>query len=254
MKKEINAFFNLAKYKLSNWSPHIFLGIGVIGFGTTIVMACKATPKAIDLKNNAEIDKGCKLNLFEEVKAVTPAYWPSAVTGALSVGCFVLSTSISERKKAAALAAYSISEAALKTYQDKVIDTIGKKKEGDLRASIAQDKVNSTRPEAQYIISDHGLTMCFDSVSGRYFKSDIEKIRKAVNNINERMIDEMTCTLNDFYDELDIPPIAIGWLLGWDINRKILSVDYDSTLTKDNVPCLVLDYKVYPQEEWKSWY
>ena len=79
-------------------------------------------------------------------------------------------------------------------------------------------------------------------MSGRYFESDIEKLRKAVNDLNRRMRDEIQITLNEFYYEIGLDSIKIGDSLGWDIDKGYIELEFSSQLDKDGVPCLVIGH------------
>ena len=106
-------------------------------------------------------------------------------------------------------------------------------------------------PETAYVTGT-GMTLCYDVISGRYFKSDIEKIRQAVNNVNYRMKYEDYIAVNDFYEEIGLGPIQIGNELGWHIDDGYLDVCFSSKLTGDGTPCLVLDYIAAPRYEFKN--
>lgn len=58
-------------------------GAGVVG---TAVLAAKATPKAIERKEEAEKEKGEPLTGWEKVKVMAPCYIPAAGTGVATIG------------------------------------------------------------------------------------------------------------------------------------------------------------------------
>ena len=89
--------------------------------------------------------------------------------------------------------------------------------------------------------------MCFDVLSGRYFKSDIDLIKRVENNINKRMFNDMYISLNEFYIELGLEPIGIGDDLGWSVDKGMIDIDFSSQLADDGTPCLVIDYSVSPK-------
>ena len=68
-------------------------------------------------------------------------YVPTAIMGGLTIACIIGANSINLRRNAALAGAYSLTEAALKEYQAKVIETIGDKKEQAIRDDIAKDRV-----------------------------------------------------------------------------------------------------------------
>ena len=235
-------------------SPTILTGIGIAGMITTTILAVQATPKALRLleEKKADISESEKLPSIEVVKTAWKVYVPAVLTGILSTVCLIGANSVNQRRGAALAAAYSLSESALKEYREKVVETIGKKKEQAIRDDIAKDRV-AENPVREVVVTDRGSTLCYDSISGRYFKSDIETLRRTVNDLNRRMRDEMFISLNDFYcavDNPDLGPTKLGDRLGWTIDKGYIDLGFSSQLTADGTPCLVLDYTVAPEYEY----
>ena len=72
----------------------------------------------------------------------------------------------------------------------KVIEMFGEKKNEAVKDAIAKDKVEKNPVVTrEVIITEKGNTLCYDAVSGRYFKGDIEKIKKAECELNRQMRD-----------------------------------------------------------------
>ena len=95
--------------------------------------------------------------------------------------------------------------------------------------------------------------MCYDSVSGRYFKSDMETIKKAENELDARLRNEMYVSLNEFYYEIGLEPLrVIGEDLGWNIDNGYLDLNFSSQIASDGTPCLVLDYGVAPRYDFRN--
>lgn len=235
-------------------SPELLTGIGIAGMVTTVVLAVRATPKALRLidEKKADIPEEENIPRIEAVKAAWKVYVPAILTGILSTICLIGANSVNQRRNAAIAAAYSLSESALKEYREKVVETIGERKEQAIRDDIAKDRITEN-PVREVIVSDRGSTLCYDSLSGRYFKSDIEKLRRIVNDLNRRMRDEMFISLNDFYcavDNPDLGPTKLGDSLGWNIDKGYIDLNFSSQLTTDGTPCLVLDYTVVPEYEY----
>lgn len=244
----------VAKSAARKHSPEILTGIGIAGMVTATVMAVKATPKALILieekKNENHIEK---LSTVDTVKTAWKPYIPAAVTGTLSVACLIGASSVNARRNTALATAYTLSESALKEYQEKVIETIGEKKEQTVREAVAREHIERTPVTSkEVIITEKGNTLCFDCVSGRYFKSDIETIKKAVNELNRQMRDEMYISLNDFYYEIGLNPIGLGDELGWNIDKGYIEPDFSSQLADDGTPCLVISYLVEPRYDFRN--
>ena len=77
-------------------------------------------------------------------------------------------------------------------------------------------------------------------MSGRYFYANVQKLEKNVNDLNRRMREEMYITLNEFYWEINLDPIDVGEILGWNIDTAYIELCYDTKLTNDNRPCIVI--------------
>ncbi len=235
-------------------SPEILTGVGIAGMITTTVLAVKATPKALvlieDKKKELDVDS---LNAKEVVQAAWPCYIPAALTGAVSVACLVGASSVNVRRNAALATAYTLSESALKEYQEKVVETIGEKKEQSVRDAIAKDKVEKNPvTNREVILTEKGNTLCFDTVSGRYFKSDIDKLKKVENELNRQMISEMYISLNEFYYEIGLDGISVGDELGWNIDNGYIDLQFSTQLATDGTPCLVIGYMVEPRYDYRN--
>ena len=238
-------------------SPKILMGVGIAGMFTSTILAVKATPKAIELKNEAEAN--CEKETFTKadiIKACWKCYIPAAVTGVAATACLIGSNSVSTRRTAALAAAYQLSEAALREYKEKVVETIGEKKEQVVRDKIDKDRMDKNPvSKSEVIITDKGNTLCFDSLSGRYFKSDIDKIKRAVNNLNRELTYDMYVSLNDFYDELDLDHTKIGDELGWNLDDGLIDVYFGSQIADDDTPCIVVRFENAPKYNfWKLGY
>ena len=236
---------------LSKRSPEILTGIGIAGMVTTTILAVKATPKAMEIKKSNEELKGEKLTKIEVVKVAWKPYIPAAITGVVSTACLVGASSVNLRRNAVLATAYKLSENALTEYREKVVETIGKKKEKDIRNSIDKDRIEKNPVgRNEVFITGRGETLCYDHTSGRYFKSDIDKIKKAVNEVNRKMLSETYISLNEFYDELGLSGISIGEKMGWNTDMGLIELHFSSQLDENGTPCLVIDYEIPPKYDF----
>lgn len=233
-------------------SPEILTGIGIAGMITTTIMAVRATPKALILIRDKKDELGTdELTKIETVKAAWPCYIPSALVGTASVLCLIGASSTNMRRNAALATAYTLSETTLKEYQEKVVETIGEKKERDIREQVAKEKLIKN-PVREVILTERGgNTICYDVISGRYFKSDRDTINRIVNELNRQMRDEMYVSLNDFYYELGLDGTKLGDDLGWNIDKGYIDINYSSHLDANGTPCLVIDYQVAPVYDYR---
>ena len=260
-KTNFKGLIKTAQDTLEKHSPEILTGVGIAGMVTTTILAVKATPKALRLIESERVnrkfdrDNGIpevfapeEISVKDTIKLCWKCYIPAAITCFASIACLIGASSVNLRRNAALATAYKLSETALSEYKDAVVDTIGEKKEKMVKDKISEKQVkNNPVSNNEVIVTEKGNTLCYDHHSGRYFNSDIEKIKKSVNEINRIMLRDSYVSLNEFYDELGLDHTKIGDELGWNINDGFLELYFSSQITEDGTPCLVINYENAPR-------
>ena len=258
MKLNVSKLCKDAKVMVSKRSPEILTGLGIAGMISTTVLAVQATPKALDLIARAEDKKfdnghGNKLTVSEKMKVAWKPYIPAAITGIASISCIIGASSVHAKRNAAIAAAYNLSQTALTEYKEKVVETIGEKKEQTIKDKIAKDKIKKDPvSKSEVIVTGKGNTLCYDAFNSRYFYSDIDQIKRAINELNRIMLNQMYVSLNDFYDELNLKHSGNGDELGWKLDDGFIEVDFSSQLSDDGRPCLVIEYMVAPRYDYSK--
>lgn len=253
-------------------SPAILTALGVSGTLTTAYLAAKAAFQSVDVLREAEDAKeaeflGTTLQIVEEepevegikrisyeplttqekVEAVWKLYAPAAASAALTIAAIILAARVQERRNAALLSAYTTVEKSYQEYRAKNVETLGKKKEQDLRDKLAQESVDREPPGSTEIyIMEHGNILCRDAYSGRYFDSTHEKVQKAEIAINYQILNEDYASLTDFWDILGLDPTKGSDNLGWTTERPF-EIAISWTGTKDKKPCMVVGFRNDPE-------
>ena len=252
-------------------SPEILIAIGITGMISTTVLAVKATPKALLLieeekrRQNNELlqeaeesgmetcDRIERLKTPDVIKATWKCYVPAVVTGAVSIACIIGSNSVKSKRNAALATAYKLSQAAFTEYKEQVVETIGEKKEQVIRDKVAEKTIaKDPVSNKEVFVTNGGKVLCYDSISGRYFQSDVTSIKKAVNEINATLNDDMYASLNDFYYEIGLKPTSLGDVLGWNINEGLVDISFSTQMAENDEPCLVLDYSISPRYDFSK--
>lgn len=236
------------KFAIDN-SPAILTAIGVTGTLSVAYLTGKASFKAAELINKENVDNtytGKKIDLTksDKFKMVWKEYVPAVGVGALTITSIIASNRIGARRAAAIAAVYTIAEKNFDEYREKIIEKLGDKKEIEARAEIAQDHVTKN-PPTNVIVTGSGDVMCLDTLTGRYFKSNVEAIKKAQNDTNYQIIHEMYSSLSEFYSKIGLAPTPYSDEVGW-TSDQLLEITFTTALTDDNQPCLCLDYAVMP--------
>lgn len=255
-KEGLKRTIKSAERVLTKYSPGILTGIGIAGMIGATFMAVKATPKALYLietkKEESEVEE---LTSVETIKTCWKFYIPAALTTVLSAACLIGASTVSAKRNAALATAYSISEAALREYQEKVVEVIGEKKEKAVRDAVAKDQIERdpvTKSEV-VIIDSNSNTLCYEPLSGRYFKSTIDKIKKAEIKLDRQMIQEMYVSLNDFYWEIGLDGTDLGDKMGWNLSKGYMDLSFSSQLANDGTPCAVIVYGIPPVYDYQNY-
>ena len=233
---------------LTDNSPTILTAIGVAGSVTTAYLTGRATFKAAEVIRKQEYyGEVLDLPVKEKIQLVWKLYLPAMGSAVLTVTAIIFANRIGTRRAAAMAAAYSLSERALTEYRDKVVEKLGEKKEQEVRDELAQDRVTKNPVGSREVIIAGGSVLCFEVLTGRYFTSDIETLRRAQNDVNQRILHEGYASLNDFYELIGLPFTSISEELGWTSDANgMLSLEISAVLSDDNRPCLSVDYKTNP--------
>jgi len=238
----ITQYVNQAKNLMFKNSSDILLVGGVVSLVSGGLLAVKQTPKAIKILEENE-----ETNNIDKIKTVAPLYIPSIILTGLGITQIICSRNITNNKIAAVATAYTVSDTAFKTYRDKVKKLVKPEKYEEIKNEVASDKLKQDPiNNKEVIIQTSGNTLIYDNMSGRYFRGNMDNINRSINLLNKRMMSEMIIELNQFYSEIDIPPIKMGQNVGWNIDRDVIDIDVSSAIANNGEPCLVIDYDVIP--------
>lgn len=261
-KVDVTKMFNTAKSFVTKHSPEILTGVGIAGMITTTVLAVKATPKAMELIEQAERAKHANvhgqyhrieqepLTKLEIVKAAWKPYVPAAITGTLATACLIGASATNYKRNAALATAYQVATTTLNDYREQVVESIGEKREKTIREKVAQKQVDEKPVSTNTVImSGKGDVLFLEPWSGRYFTHDIEAVHRSINrlNYNMQMSGEPYTSMSQLFDELGLPHTINSDSMGWNYYKHGL-IEYDLPVAKadDGRPCLKLDYHVLP--------
>lgn len=275
----VKPFVHACKVGMAKNAPTILTMTGITAMASSTYWAVKATPKALALKEKAEVEKNKKAGTFknqklhyydekegafvdgfqnwvlltklEIVQTCWRCYAPAFITGVLGAACLIGANSMNLRKNAALAAAYALSETNFREYREKTLEEVGEKKEEKIRNAVAEEKITKNPVNTSTVLeTGNGDTLCYDAICGRYFKSSIEKLKSALNELNMELVQDGYVSLNQYYDLIGLPDGMLGDDLGWSINNhhSTVQLDLSAQLTKDEAqtPCMVVAFKYGP--------
>lgn len=240
---------------ISQNAPAILTGMGVAGVLSTAYLAEKAGRKGA-----LRVQKAWEEGEYDDIQDTRLAYvtktlqlqWkyfiPVALSSAATIGFIISAQTVNHRRQAALMSALTLSETAYREYREKVITQMGKTADRKVTEEVAQDQVDSHKGDV--IVLGKGNHLCYESVTGRMFRSDIETIRKAENEINRHINNEMYASLNDFNRLIGLPVTDIGDTIGWNTDKH-LDLQFTSRLVDDE-PVIHIGYWNMPSVTYQQ--
>lgn len=268
-KEQMTAVLQKGTQTLVKHSPKILTAAGIAGFFTTVIFAVKSKGKADLLVNEAleqkkadaqeKRDNGeelevpvenIKLTPFEKVKAVTPAYWPTAAMFVLSSAAVIGSDVISDKRQVALTAAYSIADASLKEYQKKTLEKFGPKKEDEIKGEMMRDTL-AKQPDISLkaqnyiqVCTEYSLFMA--PITRQMFFARIDDVRAVMTSFEARIYKDYEISLNEILAELSTIAVSaaecglelnenedVGDMFRWTCNRGDFEWKFVSIPMKD---------------------
>lgn len=244
----------IGKWLVKN-APRLLLATGIgCSIGAAIGVG-KVSPKAKDVWESAPVDENDSdvRKTWTRVKAVVPLYGPAIALEATSIVCVVASQGVMTKRNAALAAAASVMETALSDRSEAMVEKLTKGQLEKVDAEIGRRRMSET-PYSEELVEQTGSgeTLFYDSVTGRYFRSSIEKVNRSEADVAKLLIDELIVPLNTWYERIGLEDVKIGNDIGWFADKDPrLDVRMSSMLHPETQePVCVLTYDVAYLKRW----
>lgn len=228
-------------------SPEILTALGITSLVASVGLAVVATVKSTRMIDEYDIE----LTKSEVVKEVWKNYIPTATTMVVGVGCIVGAHKVHTRRQAVLMAAYSLSERALKDWKRATDEVVTDKQKDEINSNVVNKRMENASEPALYFMEKEG-TWFYDTVFSRWFKSDIHDVRKRVNEANSRLLYENYISVNDFFYDLGLENMSVGDSMGWNIGDGMIDITFEPILYKGERPAIALDFHVEPRYDYSQ--
>lgn len=251
---------NLQQATVRN-SPAILTALGAVGVGATAYLAGRATYRAINTLDSAEIQRALgsgddfdqEFTLKEKSNLVWKHYIPPVAVGVLSVTAIIGANRIGARRAAAVATAYAIVEKAAVEYREKVVEVLGQDKEQKLRDEIQAKRIEDLPERVGTMVILGGKQLCYDSFSDRPFESSMEEIKHGINRANHQLLNEGYISLTDYYGHIGVERTKFSDEVGWD-SDNLIDVHFTSTLMSDGRTALTCDLRRDPVPDYRKFH
>lgn len=209
--------------------------LGAGGVVATVALAIKATPKALDKIQCAQVDKGeeilhklregaleksdtgyilPKLTAIETLQACWKEYLPTIAVGTGSLICIFGANVLSRRQQASLASAYAALESAYQGYRRKVCSILGPDTDAMIEKAVEQEKqdIEDDLPPWGEVQTFY-LPCCGKAA---FFERTMEEVVQAEYHINRNLVLRGEVTLNEFLSFLGLDAVEEGDVIGWD--------------------------------------
>lgn len=253
------AFIKAGKFLVKK-SPEIAIIFGVVGIGLTVYETVKVTKKVETIIATEEANREEPLTGKEKVKIVAKVGWPTVAMAACTTGCFIFAFTKKAKGLKAATYGLQLANSQLKSYEDAVLDAVGKEKADEIHKkwvnSRAQEKIDQIPPDDIPLPRD-GEYLFFEPLTGTPFSSTFDEVYAAMRYVNDCrdsdpfagpiMFKEFLGSLPTLKDaqEADIG-VMLGWPIKKDLKDRIELIAENETVKTCRGPAYLLEYSPAP--------
>lgn len=228
--------------------PGIVLGLGI---GCMIMSTLEGIIYAPDAKEAIEEKKKElnveKLSIVDTIRTGGPYMAPCAAAGITGIVCILTSTNKMINIGAGAMAACTLAETTTRELREKTKELVGSKKNKQIQEAIAEDSLaKCPKANREVIITGRGNSLCFDKLTGKYFRSNIDSIQKIENKLNSKLNKDDVVTVNEYCWALGISPVKLGDETGWTRYQGLLEFNFTGGISDDGEPCIIVDININP--------
>jgi len=235
-------------------SPQLLFAAGIVGFGATVVLACRATLQLEDIlvdtqkhlletdrlkhqKNSLgvrrftdeDLNKDKARIYFDSTLKMGKLYAPAIVIGVASVACLTKSHRIMNERNATLTAAYVGLQKFLEDYRGRVRQEVGQDRERDVYYASTPVELVEDGPNGPVKVFGSApgqkspYSAVFDDKNGNWQDANeynINFIRIQEQLLTDKLRAQGSLLLNEVYDRLDLPRTPTGAMCGWMVGHK----------------------------------
>ena len=265
MKINFNSIANSAKSALSTTKfkvdckkPEILIVAGIAAGIASTIVAVKATPKALEIKQKAEEDLAVVQECLEDetkpeyteedakndIRIINTqkyvgfikVYAPSIIAGGLAIVSILGSHNIMIKRNTALAAAATVAEQAFKEYRERVTEKFGEETERDLYYGVEEDTIEETT------VNKKGKEKTVQKKVKKIDSNKLNEYSKIFDETNQSWVNDASHNLvflkqqqsywndilrtrgyvflNEVYESLGFAKTIAGQEMGWVYDKK----------------------------------
>lgn len=236
-------------------SPTIMTGLGVAGSAASTYLAGKASFRVANRIRDKEDELQNEMTLREKLdyvrdSGVWRAYVPAGLMLGVSVAAIIGANRVGVSRTAAMAAAYSLADRARNDYEAAALETVGPKREGEIRENFIRDRIAVTYTDGMEIPGDPRGELCYDVFGDRPFRARVDDIKKAENELNAKLHSDGYASLAEAYKELGLEDPPYAQLLGWrGRNGTLIHIQLKPIILNDK-PWIGIEFSEEPYPDY----
>jgi hypothetical protein len=236
--------------KLGKLMTHNAAGIlstaSAVGVVVSVIYGIRVAPVYSARCFERSVDLDTELTLRDRVEIAVPVFGPVALTTALSIGGIFAAHHVNRQTQATLAALLFGSQTMLARYQE-ALETVPPEVREQVQEAVAKSSIAPLTEANFETPKEPGDHLVFDAFSGRYFRSDAETIKKAVNEFNSILVQTGEQDVNLLYELLGLAPVQLGVIsMGW-TSKELMTIQFGGTVNEENIPVLVLQFRTQPK-------
>lgn len=234
-------------------APKICIYLGIFGFTKTVVdtaiTAPKIKQKIEDYKKEMNKDK---LTLKETIKVTYKDVLPIALQASLST-CLIIAGDVTHTQRSAAFAsAYLATTQSFNNYKDVVKEKLTEKQFQEVEQKVAQDKIDKNPVgKNSIIITGKGDYLCYEPLSGQYFRSTWDQIHETyLNLLDNGFQGNGELGFDDWLYSLGLNVSKFDCQKSWNLSdgkANWPNIYATSTVAENNEPAICIGYGTEPK-------
>lgn len=225
---------NKTQLFLKKNSSAILTVVGAGGVVATSVLSVKATPKALQLIEEAKKEKGEDLTIKETIRVAWKPYIPAVVTGFSTIFCIFGANYLNHKNQVSLVSAYALLENSYKEYRNGVTTLYGEEADTNVRNEIAKTKCD------KFIELEEDEELFFEPITMRFFESTMSDVLSKETIFLDRFNIFGQASLNDYLHLMGLSRVKGGEEIGWSLasandvyGYPELEFDYEKVTTED---------------------
>ena len=239
-KQDVLLFGKKLAFTAGKYSPKALTGISAGATAGGIFLAVKAGMEFQKLRDSGE-DIGWK----DYVRI----FGPPAAAGVFSMVCAFASLSKMEQRYAAAALLANTYEMTQKEFDAKAREILGDGKVEKVHDEVNKDKIKKLDLGDQNVtLIGEGGVWFVDEFSNQKVYTTMEKIDAGVNQINDRINNNMNIGYGEYLDTLGFPDSMATWEYVWNLDSTgIIELRKTWDSLDGRTPVCILEHKTKPK-------